>query len=192
MWRSAEFRKVVELQPGVASGHANLGEAYFQNGDYGAAVPELQRALELNPNMMGTHQTLGVALLVQGNAEAAIPHLEKNHTPELLGAAYLETGRLGSAIMALQEALARQPNDADMLYYFGRATNLAAMRSLDRLEKIFPQLARDGPHATMSAMRNRAWSICKRRWPFNPTIQSCFSSSAGRRRRLRKKHASGS
>src|ERR1035437_11122456 len=89
--------------------HANLGDAYFQHAEYGAAISELELALRLNPNLMGAHQTLGVALLVQGNPEGALPHLEKAHTPELLGLAYLETGRLGSAITALQAALDRQP-----------------------------------------------------------------------------------
>jgi tetratricopeptide (TPR) repeat protein len=137
-----EFRKVTELQPNSAAGHANLGEAYFQNGEYGAAIPELELALRLNPNLMGTHQTLGVALLVQGNPEEALPHLEKTRTPELLGLAYLETGRLGSAITALQAALDRQPNDPDLLYYFGRATASASKRTSDQLAKVNPDLAR--------------------------------------------------
>jgi tetratricopeptide (TPR) repeat protein len=136
-----EFRYVTAQQPDSASGHANLGEAYFQNHEYETAIPELQRALQLNPQMMGTHQTLGVALLVEGDPAQALPHLEKNRTPELLGLAYLETGRLGSAIMALQAALERQPGDPDLLYYFGRATGLAARRTFD-------QLARDQPEKT--------------------------------------------
>ena len=137
-----EFRKVTELQPNSAAGHANLGDAYFQNGEYSEAIPELELALRLNPNLMGTHQTLGVALLVQGNPEKALPHLEKAHTPELLGLAYLETGKLGSAIMALQAALERQPNDPDLLYYFGRATAFASKRTYDHLAQVNPGLAR--------------------------------------------------
>jgi tetratricopeptide (TPR) repeat protein len=136
-----EFRKVTQLQPNSAAGHANLGDVYFQNGEYGAAIPELELALRLNPKLMGTHQTLGVALLVQGNPEAAMPHLELTRTPELLGVAYLETGRLGSAITALQAALDRQPNDPDLLYYFGRATAFASKRTSDQLTKINPDLA---------------------------------------------------
>jgi len=136
-----EFRKVTELQPESASGYANLGVAYFQNRQYREAIPELEHALRINPNLVGTHQTLGVILLVQGNAEGALPHLEKTRAPELLGLAYLETGRLGSAIVALQGALDRQPNDPDLLYCFGRATALASKRTADQLKAIDPNLA---------------------------------------------------
>jgi tetratricopeptide (TPR) repeat protein len=148
-----EFRKVTELQPDSASGHANLGEAYFQKSDYGAAVPELQRALQINANLMGAHQTLGVALLVQGDPEGALPHLEKTRNPALLGLAYLQTGRLGSAIMALQAALDAQPKDPDLLYYFGRATALASKRTSEQLAKANPDLASKNGGAADSESR---------------------------------------
>ncbi|HXM40642.1 MAG TPA: tetratricopeptide repeat protein [Bryobacteraceae bacterium] len=137
-----EFRKVAELQPNSPVAHARLGDAYFQNADYAAAIPELEAALRLDPNLNDTHQTLGVILLLQGNPEGALAHLEKLRTPELLGLAYLETGRLGPAISALHAALNRQPNDLNLLYYFGRATALASKRSLDELAKVNPSLAR--------------------------------------------------
>ena len=142
-----EFRKVVDLQPNSASGHANLGESYFQNKDIDAAIPELTRALEINPNLIGTQQTLGVALLVEGDAASALPHLEKARTPELLGLAYLETGRFGSAIMALHAALERQPADPDLLYYFGKAANLAGKRTQTQLSKIAPAPPRNDQSA---------------------------------------------
>jgi tetratricopeptide (TPR) repeat protein len=144
-----EFSKVTDLQPNSASGHANLGDAYFQSGDYPSAIPELEKALSLNPKLMGTHQTLGVALLVEGNAAAALSHLELTHTPELLGLAYLETGRLGSAIMALQAALGRQPDDADLLYYYGQATALAAQKTSRQLARI------DAGHAPEAQRQQR-------------------------------------
>jgi tetratricopeptide (TPR) repeat protein len=137
-----EFRKVTELQPNSAVGHARLGDAYFQKGDYVAALPELELALQFNPNMKDTHQTLGVLLLIQGNPEGALPHLEKIPTPELLGLAYLETGRLGGALAALQAALDKQPNDTNLLYYFGRAAALASKKSFDQVAAVNADLAR--------------------------------------------------
>jgi len=142
-----EYRKVAELQPNSPVGHARLGDAYFQNGEYAAAIPELELALRLNPSLNDTHQTLGVLLLMQGNPEGALPHLEKVRTPQLLGLAYLETGRLGAAIAALHAALDKQPNDLNLLYYFGRATGLAAKRSLDELAKVNPGLAHKSGNA---------------------------------------------
>lgn len=137
-----EYRKVTELQPNSAADHAHLGDAYFRNGQYTESLAELKTALRLNPNMLDTHQTLGVLLLIQGNPEDALPHLEKMPNPELLGLAYLETGRLPAAVTALRAALDRQPNDPNLLYYFGRATALASKRTLDQLTKLNPDLAR--------------------------------------------------
>lgn len=139
-----EYRTVTELQPDSAPGHANLGGAYFQKGDYGKALPELELALKYNPNLMDTHQILGILLLIQGNPEGALPHLEKMRTPELLGVAYLETGRFGNAIVALEAALGRAPKDLNLLYYYGRATALASKRAADELAKLNSQAGSKG------------------------------------------------
>jgi len=146
-----EFRKVTELQPNSAVAFAHLGDAYFQNGEYIAAIPELEHALRLNPGLNDTHETLGVVLLMEGNAEAALPHLEKMPTPELIGLAYLETGRLGAAITELEAALKKHPNDTNLLYYFGRAAALASKQSLDQLAAIDPELARKSVAAPENA-----------------------------------------
>ncbi len=154
-----EFRKVTELQPKSAVAHADLGDAYFQNGEYAAALPELELALQLNPDLTLAHQTLGVILLMQGNAEEALPHLEKTRTPELMGLAYLETGRLDGAITALRAALEKQPNDPNLLYYYGRAMALASKRSLDQLAAVNPELARQPTAAPDNANANQPQDV---------------------------------
>ena len=47
----AEFKKVTELAPTLPDGFVNLGQAYMENQDYGAAIPPLKHALELAPNL---------------------------------------------------------------------------------------------------------------------------------------------
>lgn len=137
-----EFRKVTQMAPDMAAGFASLGNAYFQKGSYELAIPALEHALQLNPELLGAHQALGVALLVRGNAAGALPHLEKARSPDLLGLAYLETGKLGDAITMLQAALGQRPNDPDLLYYFGRATALASKRAFDQIVETSPGSAR--------------------------------------------------
>src|SRR5665213_4322282 len=72
----AEFKQVTKLAPNLAAAFVNLGAAYMQSHDYGAAIAPLKRALQLNPDLVGADQMLGYALLAQGYAAEAIPYLE--------------------------------------------------------------------------------------------------------------------
>jgi tetratricopeptide (TPR) repeat protein len=138
----AEFKKVTELEPALAIAFVNLGAAYMENHDYGAAIPPLQRALELDGNLVGAHQMLGYALLAQGYAAKAIPHLERAQAFDALGIAQLETGNLPEAITNLEAALAKRPNDPDLLYYLQRATGLLSKQFFDALVSGDAQSAR--------------------------------------------------
>jgi tetratricopeptide (TPR) repeat protein len=177
-----EFRKVTELQPASASGHANLGNAYFLKGDYQASIPELEEALKIKPNLLGTQRTLGVALLVLGDAEGALPHLEKTSAPDLLGVAYYRTGRLGSAIMALQAALEAKPTDPDLLYYFASATALASKRTHDQLIRIKPEFASQNPAPLDSGNPPSADVVSLQKAlagePINPELLRAFSRAS--------------
>ncbi|HEY4904906.1 MAG TPA: tetratricopeptide repeat protein [Candidatus Sulfotelmatobacter sp.] len=129
----AEFRKVTELDPTAPAGFVSLGQAFMEQRDYGAAIPPLKHALELDSNMAPAHQLLGYALLVQGYAAEAIPHLERVHEQSALGIAQIETGQFADAIVNLQAALQKRPNDPDLLYYLGRASGLLSKQSIDTL-----------------------------------------------------------
>ena len=85
---------------------------------------------------------LGYALLAQGFATEAIPHLEKAHAEDALGIALLEVDRLPEAVAVLQKALAKSPDDPDLLYYYGRASGLLSKQVFDELEARFPDSAR--------------------------------------------------
>lgn len=138
----AEFHKATELEPTVAGGFVSLGQAYLENHDFGGAIPPLKQALKLSPDLRPAHQLLGYALLAQGYAAEAIPHLEKAQDIAALGIAQLEAGQLSNAVANLQAALAKRPNDPDLLYYFGRASGLLSKQSIDTLIATYPNSAR--------------------------------------------------
>lgn len=138
----AEFKKATEIDPRLAPAFLDLGEALIEKNDYAAAVTPLKRALELDPKIEGGHRLLGYALLAQGYATEAIPHLEKAHDEDVLGIALLEADRLPEAVIVLQKALAKHPDDPDLLYYYGRACGLLSKQVFDDLEARFPDSAR--------------------------------------------------
>ena len=137
-----EFKKVTELEPNFPDGFVNLGQSYMENKDYGAAIPPLKRALELSPNLAAAHQLLGYALLAQGYNAEAIPHLEKIQEQTALGIAQIGTGQLQEAVANLQAALAKRPNDPDLLYYLGRASGLLSKQAIDTLLAAYPDSGR--------------------------------------------------
>jgi tetratricopeptide (TPR) repeat protein len=138
----AEFRKAIELDPKLATAFADLGAVYIEKRDYATAIPPLKRALELSPDLEGAHRLLGYALLAQGYATEAIPHLEQAHAEDALGIALLEAGKLPEALAALQKALAQNPDDPELLYYYGRTSGLLSKQVFDQLETRFPDSAR--------------------------------------------------
>jgi tetratricopeptide (TPR) repeat protein len=138
----AEFRKLTELEPTFATGFVSLGQAYLENHDYGGAIAPLKQALKLSPDLRPAHQLLGYALLAHGYASEAIPHLEKVEDRAALGIAQLEAGQLPEAVTNLQAALAKHPDDPDLLYYFGRASGLLSKQSIDTLVATYPDSAR--------------------------------------------------
>jgi len=138
----SEFQKATELDPTLAGAFLDLGQAYIEQRAYASAGPPLKRALALSPNIEGGHQLLGYALLAQGYAVEAIPHLEKAKVEDALGIALLEAGRLPEAVATLQKALAKHPDDPDLLYYYGRASGLVSKQVFDELEARFPDSAR--------------------------------------------------
>jgi tetratricopeptide (TPR) repeat protein len=138
----AEFQKAIDLDPKLAAAFVDLGEVFIEKREYAAAVAPLKHALELNPKVDGGHQLLGYALLAQGYAAEAIPHLEKANEDSALGIALLEAGQLPEAVAVLQRALAKNPNDPDLLFYYGRAAGLLSKDVFDTLEARFPDSAR--------------------------------------------------
>ena len=136
------FRKATDLAPTAAIAFFRLGEAYMKKHEYAAAIAPLKRAVELNPDSLLVHQLLGFALLTEGYASEAIPHLKFAQEYGALGIAQLQAGQPTEAIASLQAAIAKSPNDPDLLYYLSRAGNEMSSECLDKLLSAFPDSAR--------------------------------------------------
>jgi protein O-GlcNAc transferase len=137
-----DFRKAADLAPSSDIAFLRLGDAYMKKRDYAAAIAPLKRALELSPDSVPAHQLLGYALLSEGYASEAIPHLQTAHEYGALGIAQLRAGQPAEAVSSLQAALAKSPDDPDLLYYLSRAGSALSSQSLDRLLSAFRNTAR--------------------------------------------------
>src|SRR6202789_3775544 len=142
----AAFRKAADLAPDSAIVLLRLGEAYMNHHYSAAAIPPLKHAAELSPDSPAVHQLLGYALLATGYAADAIPHLKMINDAGALGIAELQAGQAAEAVTNLQVALAKSPDDPDLLLYLSRASTALAGQSLDRLRSVDPNSAR-GHHA---------------------------------------------
>ena len=136
------FRKAADLAPNSAIVFLRLGDAYMKQHDYAAAIPPLKHAAELSPDSAAVHQLLGYALLATGYAAEAIPHLKMINDAGALGIAQLQAGQAAEAVANLQAALAKTPDDPDLLFYLSRASTALAGQSLDRLRAVDPNSAR--------------------------------------------------
>ena len=63
----AEFKKALEINPGLIEARNNLGNAYHDQGNLTDAIAEYQKAIEINPNDAETHYNLGNAYYNQRN-----------------------------------------------------------------------------------------------------------------------------
>lgn len=138
----ALFRKAADLDPSSAVAFLRLGDAYMQKRDYAAAIPPLKHAAELNPDSLPVHQLLGYALLAAGYASEAVPHLKMIQDYGALGIAQLQADQPGEAVANLQIALAKAPDDPDLLFYLSRAATAYSEQSSEKLLTTFANTAR--------------------------------------------------
>jgi adenylate cyclase len=100
--------------------HFALGRTLALQGNFEAAIAELEQAIDLNPNLALAYYGLGFALTWSGRAREALPHFHKAirqspHDPALwtfetlTGFAHIHLGEYAEAVEWLRKA-ARHPN----------------------------------------------------------------------------------
>jgi serine/threonine-protein kinase len=115
------FRKVVELDPGSANAHHNLGAALVRSGRPADAVPSYRKAVELAPDNAQGHLDLALALQSVGKNDEAIEGFRK--TVELdptkfiahfnLGWEHQDKHRWDEAIASYRKAIELDPTYAE-------------------------------------------------------------------------------
>lgn len=125
-----EFQGVVGSSPDYAGGHVMLGQSLLKAGRAQEAVASLRKAYDLNPGDVATQVALATAF-VKANRynEAAtllsridvgsLPSSQQASVSMLKAAALAKSGNTSSALSALADAVARNPNDADAQYQYG-------------------------------------------------------------------------
>ncbi|MGE5708022.1 MAG: tetratricopeptide repeat protein [Bacteroidota bacterium] len=74
---AAEFRQVVELEPGDAVAWNNLGLALACSDDLDGAIQAYQQAISLRREYVKAHNNLGVAYMKKGQVDWALAHFKQ-------------------------------------------------------------------------------------------------------------------
>lgn len=136
------FLDAIKLDPQMAAAYVDLSTVYMEQGQPGKAIEPLHKALQLDRNIGGAQGMLGEALLMQGYFARAIPHLQAAGFQGPLGIAQMETDDLDHAVINLQAALQKHPNNPDLLFYLSRAAGLLSKQAGDTLLAAHPNSAR--------------------------------------------------
>jgi len=119
----AEYKKVLELKPGLYEAELNVGILLIRDKQSPAAVPYLQQAAEKKPKEFRPHLYLADALLDSGDAAKAEPEYRtalalnaKSAAAELgLAHALVKQNRLADAAPHFRAAAQLDPNYRDAL-----------------------------------------------------------------------------
>jgi tetratricopeptide (TPR) repeat protein len=115
-WEEAmkEFHASLQIEPNRPDTHANLGMAYYFNGDSASAIPEFQEALRLDQDRVDALHGLGLALYDQGDFAGAITAFRSSSQQNPvayynLGNALEQKGEYGEALEAYKQYLSSTP-----------------------------------------------------------------------------------
>ncbi len=125
-----EFQGVVGAQPEYAGGHMMLGRSFLAADRAQEAVSSLRKAYDLDPANVGTQVVLGqafvkasryadAATLLSKINVASLPSSQQASVNQLKAIALQKSGNTSSAIAALGDSVAKNPNDADTQYQYG-------------------------------------------------------------------------
>ncbi len=153
----AAYRKALAIDPGSSEAAVNLADLHRARGDERLAEEVLRTAIGRDPAAATAHHALGLALVRQQRMKEAIAELARAAAIEpdnarfayVHAVALFDTGRKADALRTLDGALARHPNDRELLFaaasYRAQAgETAAALRLARRLQTLEPDSAQVG------------------------------------------------
>ena len=169
----AEYERAIALDAAFFPAVIALAEIARASGDEPGAEATLRKALARNPETGAIHHALALSLIRQRRAEGALSEFAESAklAPEnarfayVYGVALHDLGRREQALKTLRDALARFPNDGDILYALAsyeieakdEASAVAHLEALMRLEPeneeaqaLLRSSAADGDLATLA------------------------------------------
>lgn len=142
------YEKLLQLAPGMAEVHANLGLIYFHQRKFEQAIPALRQALKLKPTLTRSGTLLAMSLSEIGQYSDALPGLEKGfHSADLatkrmcglqLQRAYTGLQRDRKAIDVALQLNDLFPDDPEILYQTGKIYGNFAFLTIRRLAEVAP------------------------------------------------------
>jgi tetratricopeptide (TPR) repeat protein len=119
----AEWKEALELDPGDAKAHNNLGVLLLRKGRLEEGIAHFQKALEVNPEYGEALNNVGIALLKEGKSEEAIKHFQKAlevnplHAQLYLslGEAFYSLGNYPEALAHWRQGLRVEPDNRPLL-----------------------------------------------------------------------------
>ena len=152
----AHYQQALEIDPGCAEAHHNLGGALREQGKLGEAIAHYRQALEIDPKHAQSHYNLGSALEAAGRTDEAITHYQEalRLKPDYadvhnnLGSVLLAAGKTGQALEHYEQALRLEPDSAKAHNNLGLALGTAG-RTGEAIEHLNQALRSRPDDATM-------------------------------------------
>jgi tetratricopeptide (TPR) repeat protein len=152
---AATYQQAIQTMPNRGMGYTLLAQLDESRGDWQAAQALYQKALQVQPDFPAAANNLAYLMLEHGlntdvalslaqTARRGLPNLAQ--AVDTLGWAYYKKGAYDSAVTQLEEAVKRDPQDANFHYHLGityakLGDNSKARAELQRALQMNPAIA---------------------------------------------------
>jgi serine/threonine-protein kinase len=172
------LRRAVELSPGFAVFHSNLGHALREKGELDASIATCREAIRIDPKHAAGHHHLGLALQAKGDLDGAVASFREGVRLDTnfaqghlsLGVALDAKGDTDGALAAYREAIRIDPNFADA--HHNLALTLTDKGDFEGAVAEYREAVRLHPQAYWSWV-NMSVLLCDRLGRYDEAIAAC-------------------